>query len=282
MIQNELYHYGIKRRSGRYPWGSGDRPHQHDGKISGDYRLKKYTSPVSRKAMELGTQGFVTFLSTVIPGFGLIWNANAVRYSIKHNFDWKDYYKKEGEPEKLSELKKKEKKTSIYEDLKTVNQKTGISNKGRVNNCVCCTAAMEMRQRGYDAIARSRGAGFSSKDYDNWFDGIEFKNTGADHSGKNRKEVVNLSYNRLCNAIEQEGNGSRGCMLVQYEKGNSGHSFYWTVENGQVHFMDPQSNSTDLDKVFSLADPNSYVYARLDNVKVKNDITTIIMSNKKG
>ncbi len=25
---NELYHYGIKRRSGRYPWGSGERPYQ--------------------------------------------------------------------------------------------------------------------------------------------------------------------------------------------------------------------------------------------------------------
>lgn len=25
---NEIYHYGIKRRSGRYPWGSGDRPYQ--------------------------------------------------------------------------------------------------------------------------------------------------------------------------------------------------------------------------------------------------------------
>lgn len=25
---NELYHYGIPKRSGRYPWGSGDRPFQ--------------------------------------------------------------------------------------------------------------------------------------------------------------------------------------------------------------------------------------------------------------
>ena len=24
-----LEHYGIKRRSGRYPWGSGDDPYQH-------------------------------------------------------------------------------------------------------------------------------------------------------------------------------------------------------------------------------------------------------------
>lgn len=23
---NELYHYGMPRRSGRYPWGSGERP----------------------------------------------------------------------------------------------------------------------------------------------------------------------------------------------------------------------------------------------------------------
>ena len=26
-----LMHYGIKRRSGRYPWGSGDNPYQHNG-----------------------------------------------------------------------------------------------------------------------------------------------------------------------------------------------------------------------------------------------------------
>ena len=26
-----LMHYGIKRRSGRYPWGSGENPYQHSG-----------------------------------------------------------------------------------------------------------------------------------------------------------------------------------------------------------------------------------------------------------
>ena len=26
-----LMHYGIKKRSGRYPWGSGDSPYQHSG-----------------------------------------------------------------------------------------------------------------------------------------------------------------------------------------------------------------------------------------------------------
>lgn len=28
---DELMHYGVKRRSGRYPWGSGDTPYQHSG-----------------------------------------------------------------------------------------------------------------------------------------------------------------------------------------------------------------------------------------------------------
>lgn len=28
---DELMHYGVKRRSGRYPWGSGDEPYQHSG-----------------------------------------------------------------------------------------------------------------------------------------------------------------------------------------------------------------------------------------------------------
>lgn len=29
-MENELYHYGIKRKSGRYPWGSGESPYQHE------------------------------------------------------------------------------------------------------------------------------------------------------------------------------------------------------------------------------------------------------------
>ncbi len=40
-----LMHYGMPRRSGRYPWGSGDNPYQH----SGDF-LSRYN--------ELKSQGF--------------------------------------------------------------------------------------------------------------------------------------------------------------------------------------------------------------------------------
>lgn len=39
---NSLMHYGVKRRSGRYPWGSGDNPYQHSGDfLSRVQELKK-------------------------------------------------------------------------------------------------------------------------------------------------------------------------------------------------------------------------------------------------
>lgn len=31
VAENSLMHYGVKKRSGRYPWGSGDNPYQHSG-----------------------------------------------------------------------------------------------------------------------------------------------------------------------------------------------------------------------------------------------------------
>ena len=40
--QDQLMHYGIKRRSGRYPWGSGDNPYQRSSDwISRVDELKK-------------------------------------------------------------------------------------------------------------------------------------------------------------------------------------------------------------------------------------------------
>lgn len=37
-MSNELYHYGTKRHSGRYPYGSGENPYQHESKFLNDVR----------------------------------------------------------------------------------------------------------------------------------------------------------------------------------------------------------------------------------------------------
>lgn len=38
VYHDDLLHYGIKRRSGRYPYGSGNRPFQSEGGLSGRRR----------------------------------------------------------------------------------------------------------------------------------------------------------------------------------------------------------------------------------------------------
>ena len=63
----KLYHYGTKRHSGRYPWGSGENPYQHDGpaliqavtemRRSGDYGSDtEIASALGMKSSELRTR----------------------------------------------------------------------------------------------------------------------------------------------------------------------------------------------------------------------------------
>ena len=54
-FMDELMHYGTKRHSGRYPWGSGETPYQH----SGDFKsrvdeLKKAGKSEKEIAREMG------------------------------------------------------------------------------------------------------------------------------------------------------------------------------------------------------------------------------------
>lgn len=46
-----LTHYGIKMRSGRYKYGSGDRPYQHTVFVSGSSKTQTKESPYYRKEL---------------------------------------------------------------------------------------------------------------------------------------------------------------------------------------------------------------------------------------
>ena len=61
--REELYHYGMPKRSGRYPYGSGDRPFQGEGDAGvrkrktlrqavKDYRTKKHRQKAAAKARD--------------------------------------------------------------------------------------------------------------------------------------------------------------------------------------------------------------------------------------
>lgn len=65
IAEDILMHYGVKRRSGRYPWGSGDNPYQHSGDfISRVKELKKGTNLTEKElAKALGFESTTDFRS---------------------------------------------------------------------------------------------------------------------------------------------------------------------------------------------------------------------------
>lgn len=280
---NELYHHGIKGQK----WGVR-RFQNKDGTLTpaGKSRIMtgrklKYTSPAIESAKSTGKYFVKKLIASTVPGAGILFNAmtvaNLAAYA-KNNFDKTDYVKKEGEIEKLSKLKKKTVPSSIEDDLKKVNPRLP-GQKGTVNNCMYCTAAMEMRRRGYDVRARKKSSGVVEDAYKDWFDNAKIIYPNLERKPKeSRKDYTLRSYDNLCNEIEKYGNGARGYVGVNYEKMNVGHSMYWEVSNNKVTFYDGQSKSTKNDKVFSLADPSSYSYARLDNLKLKENVTETVIS----
>ena len=59
IAEDILMHYGMPRRSGRYPWGSGDNPYQH----SGDFlsRVKELKEQgMSEKYIRVLRDGYVS------------------------------------------------------------------------------------------------------------------------------------------------------------------------------------------------------------------------------
>ena len=42
-MEDYLLHIGVKRKSGRYPWGSGENPYQSEGWFLGEYKKLKDT-----------------------------------------------------------------------------------------------------------------------------------------------------------------------------------------------------------------------------------------------
>jgi len=286
MSKEELEHHGIKGQK----WGVR-RFQNKDGSLtplgktrySGEYKLK-YESPMTDTVKSFAKNFASHTLASLIPGYATVHNAFVLASyatTIRNTIDGKDYTKSEGSLEKLSDLKKKSDTQSndISVDDKKVNPRFG-QQAGKVNNCMYCSATMEMRQRGYDVIARSKAKGTYTSAFKEWFDGVDIVKPNVQRNPKeSRKNYTQRVYNQVCNDIEKFGNGARGFVTVAYEKVNSGHAMYWKVDNGRVSFYDGQNGSTKNDRIFGLSNAASYAYGRLDNCKLKDGVTEVCRSN---
>lgn len=174
-----------------------------------------------------------------------------------------DYMYKNREIKTLKEAPKLKKPMQASENMKIVNP--GFPKDGSTENCMLCTTAMVMREKGYNVKANTIDHGLYNKNIDRLFsEGGQFNKIKA------RKSVD------IVNKLNTEGDGAYGNLTIQWKLGG-GHSVFWKNEGGKTHIYDGQSGeeydlkNPKFSKFLNNISKRGASYSRLDNVE-PNDI----------
>lgn len=287
-VDDVLEHYGIKRRSGRYPWGSGDRPYQNSSKHGSDYALNRtFKKAVANEERKQAVREAINSLPGLLLGpYGLLMANQTYNNYIKsiHNYDRTDYKTVQDPVEKMDEMDKiPPPPPPLNKNLEAVNPKH--DRYGTVNNCQYCVVAADMRERGYDVQARLRNDGGYEKDISKWYNNppkfthLNVPPLTKDESNDSRRE---RAYSMMMKHLEKQGEGARGYFGVEFMWGG-GHAMYYKVENGKVNIYNPQNTNDDVTNTLAMAHPNGFSYLRLDNLTPREDgVGDAVISRKKA
>ena len=221
-VDDVLEHYGIKHRSGRYPWGSGDRPYQNSSKHGSDYALNRtYKKAIANEERKQAVRETINSLPGLLLGpYGLLMANQTYNNYIKsiHNYDRTDYKTVQDPVEKMDEMDKiPPPPPPLNKNLEAVNPKH--DRYGTVNNCQYCVVAADMRERGYDVQARLRNDGGYEKDISKWYNNppkfthLTVPPLTKDESNDSRRE---RAYSMMMKHLEKQGEGARGYFGVEF------------------------------------------------------------------
>lgn len=187
----------------------------------------------------------------------------------------------------MDELPKKKDVYSDEEDQAVINPDYDPETYAYSNNCAYCTAAYELRQRGYDVEAAPVNV-FTYNDIDeicSWYKDADPKSFQTVDSDIMNELPLNYSEEELYAAFEKAeksaanslkeqmkecGNGARGQFCL-YWYGGGGHSMIWEVENNEVIIRDAQTNQiVDMSEQFAYA--SSGFFIRTDNLELSDEI----------
>lgn len=160
------------------------------------------------------------------------------------------------EVKSLKDLQKLEEKSSPKENMKEVNP--DFPDKGTTSNCMLCTTAMIMREKGYKVKANKIDEGLFEENMKRAFDGSE-----------GFKKLKARDTNQIFDKLAKEGEGAYGNLTVQFWVGG-GHSVFWKVENGKTHIYDGQSGEEYKkrdSKLMPYVNPQFCMYERYDNLE---------------
>lgn len=186
----------------------------------------------------------------------------------------------------FEELPKKTEEYTDKEDQAVINPDYDPETYAYSMNCAYCTAAYELRQRGYDVEAApvnvftantmeeiaswyedAEPKSFSTVDSDTYND---LKNTGDVDIYEVYAQAEKAAADKMVDELKQYGDGARGQFCL-YWYGGGGHSMIWEVENNDVVVRDAQTNEiVDMTEYFGYATDGFYI--RTDNLELSDEI----------
>jgi len=191
------------------------------------------------------------------------------RLATKKNFKaLKDLYDNR-DIEKLENIPKLKTKMSTEENMKKVNP--DYPDPGTTTNCMLCTTAMAMREKGYDVQAnKTLTDGFYTENIDKiWSSEGSFKKIKARKS----KDIIST--------LEKESDGSYGNLTVFWRLGG-GHSVFWKKEGSEVVIYDGQfGKKIKNNELCNMIIPNRTQYSRLNDAQ-PTDLLLAAINKTKG
>jgi uncharacterized protein YukE len=127
------------------------------------------------------------------------------------------------------------------------------------NNCGYAAIAYEMRRRGFDVTAAPDLDGDTTTDIASTFHDPQ--------TGEPRSWTMSDGKAGIADSMQDFGPGSRAIVMVRW-KGNTGGHFF-NVENidGQVVYLDAQSNQVNVDDYFNRIEPGTARFMRTDDLE---------------
>ena len=139
--------------------------------------------------------------------------------------------------------------------LKNINPGYSSGDLKYRTNCTNCVSAYEMRQRGYDVVARaSTGNHYLERNPESaWISPKVIKTTGN-------------GLDDILNAMAQFPEGARIEIAITWKDKSNGHVFVAEKKNGEVNFYDVQSGEKISQKVFEKVQSDETRFWRIDNL----------------
>lgn len=161
------------------------------------------------------------------------------------------------------------------QDALSINPSIDITGTPSTPNCTMCTAAMEMRRRGYDVSAGqtnendAASGGVKESEYRSWFGKSNQSNTKYLDGTQGSKEDYTK---KVKSEMSKGGDGARGEIVVKWAD-NTKHSMFYEIEKGEPVIYDTQFGwvyrGDEANKILEAS--NSSSVRRLDNLQANVD-----------